>query len=200
LGKLITVVGNTGVGKTTFVQQLCTAAQFTLGLEQHNERPFQKLFSQDRQTYAIPNQIDYMLLRAEQEMEVRKGSETGVQDGGLDQDFNVFTRLFYQKGYLDEQEFSLCRRTYQLLRQLLPEPDLIIWLQAPVPVIVKRYQDRGRVLRIAGIDDLAATEILLQEWLGEISPDKLIAIDVANEERSYTKSIKKVLLRFNAAG
>ena len=87
MGKLITVVGNSGVGKTTFVQQLCLKSGFVQAMEQHYERPFQKLFSLDHESYAFANQIDYLLFRAEQELEIRNCEKTGVQDGGLDEDF-----------------------------------------------------------------------------------------------------------------
>jgi deoxyadenosine/deoxycytidine kinase len=197
MGKLITVVGNSGVGKTTFAKQLCAAAHYSHGLEQHIERPFHLLFAEDKHTYALPNQIDFLLFRAEQELAIRNSAINGVQDGGLDQDFFVFTKLFYHKGYLNQKEYALCQRVYQLLRQILPHPDLVIWLQAPVEVIAERYRARGRVLRIAKMEDLEEMRILLQEWLGEMPLSRLLTIDVENEEQSYSTSIEEVLHRID---
>ena len=67
MGKLIAVVGNSGVGKTTLVRALCQRGSFVAGLEQHPERPFQHLFSQNNQRWGLANQVDYLLYRAEQE-------------------------------------------------------------------------------------------------------------------------------------
>lgn len=198
MGKLIAVVGNTGVGKTTFVHQLCAFPEFTSGLEQHEERPFYLMFSSDKQRFALPNQIDYLLLRAEQEIEIRNSDFIGVQDGGLDEDFFLFTRLFYQKGYLTKIEHNLCERTYNILRHILPPPDLFVWLRAPIEVVAKRYKQRDRSLDIAKIDDMAAMEILLEDWLSKVDPISLVTINTEGEERSYSKSIQVVLDRIHS--
>jgi len=197
LGKLITVVGNSGVGKTTFVQQLCLKTGFVQAMEQHYERPFQKLFSLDHQSFAMANQIDYLLLRAEQEIEIRKGELTGVQDGGLDEDFYLFTRLFYQKGFLTESEYGICERTYRLLREVLLPPDLVVWLQAPLAVIAERIKIRDRGLGIVEIEDLKAMEVLLEDWLGEIDSAPVISIDTVKEGREYSKGIQLVLEQYD---
>src|SRR4030095_6286040 len=93
MSKLISVVGPSGVGKTTFVRTLAQAYPFTTAYEGHAERPFQALFKQDKK-YALANQLDYLLLRAEQEKELRASPQIGLLDGGLDLDFHGFRRLF----------------------------------------------------------------------------------------------------------
>jgi deoxyadenosine/deoxycytidine kinase len=193
LGKLITVVGNSGVGKTTFVQELCLQTDFVHAVEQHAKRPFQELFSSDHQRYALANQIDYLLYRAEQEIEIRKGEMIGVQDGGLDLDFYMFTRLFHQKGFLTEGEYGICERIYSLLREVLVPPDLVIWLQAPLSVIAERYTRRHRKLGIAKSEDLEAMEVLLNQWLDENCIFPVISIDTTSGDRGYANSIMIVM-------
>lgn len=198
MGKLIAVVGNTGVGKTTFVQQLCAFPEFRSGLEEHEERPFFEFFSSDKHRYALPNQIDYLLLRAEQEIEIRNSDIIGVQDGGLDEDFFLFTRLFYQKGYLTDGEYTLCERIYNILREFLPPPDLFVWLRAPLHVVARRYKQRDRRLDIAKIEDMAAMEILLEDWLSKVATNSLVTINTENKDNRYSKSIQMVLERINS--
>jgi len=197
LGKLITVVGNSGVGKTTFVQELCLNSGFIMAMEQHKERPFQELFSSDRQRYALENQIDFLLYRAEQEIEIRKGEVTGVQDGGLEEDFYLFTRLFHQNGFLTESEYGICERTYKILRELLQPPDLVVWLEAPLSVLAERIKIRDRGLGIVEIEDLKAMEVLLEDWLGEIDSAPVISIDTVKEGREYSKGIQLVLEQYD---
>jgi deoxyadenosine/deoxycytidine kinase len=195
MGRLITVVGNSGVGKTALTRRLCELAPWVTGLEEHKERPFQRLFADRRQRFAFPNQIDYLLLRAEQEAFIRSSPKDGVQDGGLDLDFYVFTHYFYQKGYLDEAEFRLCKRAHALLRELMGPPDVAVYLQAPLEVIVKRFAVRGRDLEIADITDLEAMGGLLDEWLGREDSFPVIAVDASVHDPEYSDIGKQVIKR-----
>lgn len=182
MGKLISIVGNSAVGKTTLARALSRQPGYTLGLEDHAGRPFQSLFREDLQRYALANQFDYLLLRAEQERSLRRSELIGVQDGGLDLDFHLFTRRFHQKGYLKDAEFDLCRRLYLQLRLGLPRPDLFIYLKAPLSLIRERFARRKRSLEIATLEDLEAMQGLLDEWLAARDPSTpLIEIDVALE-------------------
>jgi len=187
MGKLIAVTGNTGVGKTSLVQALAKKGDFGLGIEQHGNRPFQYLFKTDPQ-YALANQIDYLLLRAEQEQSLRMLPQPGLVDGGLDLDFYMFTRLFHARGMLSEPEYDLCARFYQFCRSQLPPPDLIIHITASPEIIRQRLAGRERV-NIAGSDDLNLLDSFLDEWLANLAPEKVIRLDVSNVSPAYSEVI-----------
>ena len=106
MSKLISIVGASGVGKTALVQVLAQNKNFNTAYEQHTERPFQALFKQDKK-YALANQVDYFLLRAEQEKDLRAAPQIGLIDGGLDLDFHGFTRLFLHRSLLDRKSTRL---------------------------------------------------------------------------------------------
>ena len=194
MGKLIGVIGNSGAGKTTLTRLLCQWLPLRTGLEQHGERPFQGLFAREGSRYAFPNQVDYLLFRAEQEWQIRQGTGAGIQDGGLDEDFQVFTRHFFERGYLTEAEYGLCERLYARLRQALPPPEVFIYLKVPLPVLVERMAKRNRTLEIAKEADLAELQGLLDRWIGGLDPATLIEIDAGVDDPGYARS-QKVLLR-----
>ncbi len=179
MGKIIVVVGNSGVGKTTLCRALAAARPFAVGLEQHAERPFQALMAADPPRFALANQVDYLLLRAEQERALRQSPEIGLIDGGLDLDFHAFTRLFHRRGYLSAAEFALCERLYREFRALLGPPNLILYLTAPMPIVEARYAARGRPLEIAQRDDLDLMERLIEEWMASERTAPVIPIDAA---------------------
>lgn len=181
MGKLIMVVGNSGVGKTTVTKALCKQMpELTAAFEQHAERPFQPLFAADLQRYALANQIDYLLYRAQQEHDLRQNGAVGIIDGGLDLDFYGFTQLFQQKGYLSNNEFRLCQQQYLLLRQLLTPPNLILYLTASVDIIKKRYAQRGRKLEITQQVDLHQLDQLIATWVSTIKSCPVITVDASD--------------------
>ena len=191
MSRLISIVGASGVGKTALAHALAKTKKFTTAYEQHAERPFQTPFKQDKR-FALANQMDYFLLRAEQEKQLRASTQIGLIDGGLDLDFHGFTRLFRSRSLLAESEFDLCRRLYNFIREALPPPELIVRLNADVETVASRLSTRDRV-NIANAEDTALFNSFLDEWLAPIPSAQVLVLDVTNESMNYQQSIATIL-------
>lgn len=191
MGTLIALVGNTGAGKTTLARALCAARPFATGLEQHAERPFQSLLKTDRR-YALANQVDYLLLRAEQERALRAQSLPALIDGGLEQDFYGFTQLFHARGLLSDAETALLERLYANLRASLPPPELFIYLHVDVDTLHTRLASRDRI-NIATPQDLTLLDSLLTRWLDTVEPGRRLRLDVSRAATDYSDVIPGLL-------
>jgi deoxyadenosine/deoxycytidine kinase len=202
MGKLVTVVGNSGAGKTTLVRRLCAVAPLQAALEQHRERPFQRLFADNLARYGLANQVDYLLLRGEQERAARSGAGIAIHDGGLDLDFHAFARLFWRRGYLSDAEFGLCERLYSTLRACLPSADLVVYLTVPVELAAQRYRERNRTLEITRLEDLALLDHLIEDWVTTLPPERVLRLDAAapdfGSDRNIAEIAANVLLRIAA--
>ena len=166
MGALINIIGNLGVGKTTLARQLASRMDVAVDWETPTARPFQALFSDDKPRWALANQLDFLRFRAAQEWRAVNRPLPTIHDGGLDQDYWVFCHLLEEQGLLTPEEYTLCQEIYQLYRDLLPGPQLTIYLTAPVPVIQRRRQQRERPNddNIIPPGLLQQFQTLLQRW------------------------------------
>ena len=195
MNQLISVVGASGVGKTSLVRALAQTGKFATALESHGNRPFQAFFKEDKR-YGLANQIDYFLLRAEQERELRAATQIGLMDGGLDLDFHAFTRLFLSRNLLAEPEYDLCRRMYAFIRAYLPPPELFVRLAADEGTIASRLATRDRI-NIARAEDMVRFNSFLDEWLSSLPSEQVLSLDASHETLEYEESKKVILERLN---
>jgi deoxyadenosine/deoxycytidine kinase len=198
MGKLITITGVSGTGKTTFTQKLGEKTGMPVYLEQHAQRLFHTEAVTDPGSFMLQNQMDFLLYRAEQELEIRKSGNTGIVDGGLETDYHVFTRFFHQRGLLSEAGFALCTRFYHLTRSLTPPPDLIVYLKASLEVISERFMHRQRQVEISRLEDLASQKVFIETWLAAEKTSRIITIDADDDNVEYPQGIDKLLPFINS--
>ena len=136
----IAIEGPIGVGKSSLAERLATRLDATTILEEA-ENPFLADFYGGRAGAALQAQLFYLLNRHRQQMTVRQGdlfAQTTVSDYLFDKD-KIFAYL-----NLDDNELFIYQRLYDLLSKDVPTPDLVIYLQAPTDVLIRRLRDRAR--------------------------------------------------------
>jgi deoxyguanosine kinase len=138
--RFIVVEGPIGVGKTSLARRLARSFGSELVLEQADENPFLERFYRNPRAAALQTQLFFLFQRTRQLEDIRQHDlfETvRVADYLLDKD-----RLFAQLT-LDEEELALYEQVYARLAVDTPAPDLVIYLQAPVDVLLERIEQRG---------------------------------------------------------
>lgn len=140
LPRFIAVEGPIGVGKTSLTKRLANALNYETFLEAPEKNPFLERFYQNRQQAALQTQLFFLFERARQIQELRQGDmfePVRVADFLLEKD-----RLFAEIN-LDADELVLYEKIYEHLTIDAPKPDLVIYLQAPINVLLDRIQARG---------------------------------------------------------
>lgn len=138
----IVVEGPIGVGKTSLVNRLAQSFAADTLLEEVEENPFLERFYNDGRQAAFPTQLFFLFQRSRQLAGLRQQDlfrRALVADYMLEKD-----RLFAGIN-LDAQELNLYEQVYEQLSMEAPSPDLVVYLQAPVDVLMTRIQKRGRV-------------------------------------------------------
>ncbi|MGB5260378.1 MAG: deoxynucleoside kinase [Gammaproteobacteria bacterium] len=136
----IVVEGPIGVGKTSLARRLADSFESDLLLEGADENPFLERFYENPRTGALPTQLFFLFQRARQIQNMRQADlfqPVRVADFLIEKD-----RLFAELT-LDPEELKLYEQVYEHVTVDAPVPDLVIYLQAPVDILLKRIARRG---------------------------------------------------------
>jgi deoxyguanosine kinase len=138
--RYIVVEGAIGVGKSSLARKLAGTLDAQLVLEQAGENPFLERFYRSPRVGALPAQLYFLFQRAQQQASLSQADLFGsvrVADYLLAKD-DLFARMT-----LDDEEYGLYRQVHDRLAIDAPKPDLVVYLQAPVDVLLERIARRG---------------------------------------------------------
>ncbi len=136
----IAVEGPIGVGKTTLARRLADTFHRPLVLEPAMENPFLDRFYREGRRHALPTQLFFLLHRANQVANISRDDMLGAM---LVTDFLMEKDRLFAKATLDDNELELYEDIYRSLDIRPPRPDLVVYLQAPVSVLLDRIRRRG---------------------------------------------------------
>ena len=139
--RYIAIEGVIGVGKTTLVEALAERLDATQVLEEWEDNPFLKPFYEGKAHSAFQTEVFFLLSRYRQQRELAQRklfADTLVADYVFEK-----SRLFAYLN-LDDADLLIFDKLYAALAEGLPKPDVVIYLQAPTDVLMRRIQSRGR--------------------------------------------------------
>jgi deoxyadenosine/deoxycytidine kinase len=139
--RFIAVEGPIGVGKTTVARRLAEILGADLLLEDAEANPFLDRFYAGREGAALPTQLFFLFQRLQQLASLRPDEPTA---GGRVADWMLAKDPLFAELTLTPAEFALYQQVYRHAVQAPMAPDLVIYLQAPVPVLLQRIAQRGR--------------------------------------------------------
>ncbi len=140
LPRYIAVEGCIGVGKTTLARNIAQLFNYDMLLEQPEENPFLERFYRDPKSTALPTQLFFLFQRANQLQSLRQDD---IFEPVRVADFLIEKDQLFAKVTLDDDELNIYRQVYDKLVINAPRPDLVIYLQAPLDVLLDRIRQRG---------------------------------------------------------
>ena len=138
--RYIVVEGPIGVGKTSLARRLAETYGATLILEQAAENPFLERFYRNPRAAAFPAQLFFLFQRTQQ---LQGLNQSDLFSQMLVADYLMAKDRLFARITLDEAEFALYEQVHAKLGGVAPKPDLVIYLQAPVDVLLARIARRG---------------------------------------------------------
>ncbi len=140
--RFITIEGNIGAGKTTLAKILSERLNARLVLEGFEDNPFLPKFYKQPEQYAFPLELFFMAERFRQLKEMLSGPD--LFQSITVSDYLFVKCLLFSKVTLQEEEYKLYQRIFDIIHQQLIFPDILIYLHAPVHVLQANIKKRDR--------------------------------------------------------
>lgn len=140
--QFLAVEGNIGAGKTTLCNLISEQFGSRLLLEQFTDNPFLPFFYENQERYGFPVELFFMTERHKQLQE--HFAQPDLFQLTTIADYFFVKTLLFAKNNLNDEEYRLFQRLWQVLNQTFPRPDVLFYLHRPVDILLKQIEKRGR--------------------------------------------------------
>jgi deoxyadenosine/deoxycytidine kinase len=177
----IAVAGNIGSGKTSLTGLLTRHFGWKPHYEDVDDNPYLDDFYTDMQRWSFNLQVYFLNTRFNHILEIKKSTETVIQDRTIYEDAYIFAPNLHAMGLMSTRDFENYFTIFNLISSLIEPPDLIIYLKASVPTLVRQIEKRGRKYEDnIRIDYLKKLNERYDSWAEAYNLGKMVIIDVDN--------------------
>jgi deoxyadenosine/deoxycytidine kinase len=164
--RLILVAGNIGTGKTSLTERIGARLGWLTAFESVADNPYLPDFYADMRAWSFHLQIYFLGHRAQQHLDLASDPRSAILDRSIYEDAYIFARALNHMGNLNERDYQAYVRLFALVVKGLPAPDLLIYLRAPVPLLVERIRKRARNIE-TGISQsyLELLDSFYEDWM-----------------------------------
>ena len=178
---LVLVAGNIGVGKTSLTERLGARLGWWTGYESVSDNPYLSDFYADMRAWAFHLQIFFLGHRADQYLEAARDPRSAILDRSIYEDAHIFARALQHMGNVSERDYLSYRHLYELVVNSLPAPDLLIYLRAPVQVLMERIRKRARNMETGITSEyLGLLDSFYDEWIAAFDLCPVLTIHTDN--------------------
>ena len=185
--KHVAIAGNIGAGKTTLTEMLSKHYRWIPQFEDVDHNPYLMDFYDDMTRWSFNLQIYFLNSRYGTILQLQKGKKNIIQDRTIYEDANIFAPNLHAMGLMTTRDFENYESLFDLMASFVKPPDLLIYLRASVPTLVKQIQARGRDYESSiRIDYLTRLNERYEAWISEYTDGKLLIIETDNLD--FTKN------------
>jgi deoxyadenosine/deoxycytidine kinase len=195
--KYVAVAGNIGAGKSSLTGLLAKHFNWEPYYESVDDNPYLQDFYEDMRRWSFNLQIYFLSSRFRHQKEMLNDDVHLIQDRTIYEDVEIFAKNLHQMNLMSDRDFENYEALFHEMSFYLRPPDLLIYLRAQVPTLVKQIQQRGRdyenTIRIEYLERL---NNLYEDWIGNYPHEKLIIdtddIDFVNNNEDLGKVIEMI--------
>lgn len=140
----VSIAGNVGVGKSTLTRLLAAEFGWTPFYEAVDDNPYLADFYKEMPRWSFHSQLFFLSRRLRYHRQIASHPNHVIQDRCVYEDAEVFARNLHQRRNMADRDYQLYRDLYDEFVQIVPPPNLIVYLKASVPTLIARVHRRGR--------------------------------------------------------
>lgn len=177
----VAIAGNIGVGKSTLTSLLATSLGWSPFFEPEADNPYLSDFYGDMRRWSFHSQVFFLANRVRQHKQLLERGEDVVLDRSVYEDAEIFARNLYLRGDMSDRDWQTYESLYRTMASLLRPPDLIVYLRAQVPTLMRRIANRGRDYE-RGIETayLESLNRLYEDWVSSFAACAVLTIETDN--------------------
>jgi deoxyadenosine/deoxycytidine kinase len=181
MGMHIAIAGNIGSGKTTLTSLLAKHFGWQPHYEDVDTNPYLPSFYEDMQRWSFNLQIYFLNSRFRQIVDIRQSGKNVIQDRTIYEDANIFAPNLHTMNLMTARDYDNYQSLFELMSSFIQPPDLLIYLRADVPTLVRNIQKRGRDYEASiRLDYLKSLNERYENWVNGYKAGKLLIFDVDN--------------------
>lgn len=178
--KYIAIAGNIGAGKSSLTELLGKNFGWKTYYESVDDNPYLSDFYEDMRRWSFNLQIYFLSSRFQHQKKLLELNESLIQDRTIYEDVEIFAKNLHEMGLMSDRDYKNYCALFDEMVQYLQAPNLLIYLRAEVPTLVRQIQQRGREYEnTIRIEYLERLNRLYEDWIDRYDQEKLI-IDTDN--------------------
>ncbi|MEM0964122.1 MAG: deoxynucleoside kinase [Bacteroidota bacterium] len=169
------MAGNIGAGKSTLTQILADAFGWQPFFESVDDNPYLADFYGDMRRWSFNLQVFFLSSRFKHQKEIEAVAGSVVQDRSIYEDVEIFARNLHDMKLMDDRDHENYVDLFSIMTGYLRPPDLLVYLRAGVPTLVRHIQARGREFEASiRLDYLERLNELYEDWIDRYPHPKLV--------------------------
>ncbi|MBP9994869.1 MAG: deoxynucleoside kinase [bacterium] len=196
----IAIAGNIGSGKTTLTRLLAKHFGWKPHYEEVDNNPYLESFYDDMQRWSFNLQVYFLNSRLRQILDIRRSGQDIIQDRTIYEDAYIFAANLYDMGLMETRDYENYQSLFELMTSFVQAPDLLIYLRASVPTLVRQIQKRNRDYEQSiRLDYLKALNKRYESWISTYDKGKLLIIESDNIEIENPDDLSNIIDNINAS-
>ncbi|MBM4422320.1 MAG: deoxynucleoside kinase [Chloroflexi bacterium] len=174
----VAIAGNIGVGKSTFAELAARRLGWDPFFEAFEENPYLADFYHDMPRWSFHSQAFFLSRRLRQHHAMLEHEKSVIQDRSVYEDAEIFACNLFNQGHMTDRDWQTYCDLYRTLRMLLTPPNLVVYLRASVPTLLRRIAQRGRDYeRSITAEYLDRLNALYDRWAGNFTLCPVLTVE-----------------------